>query len=64
MSTTPQIKLTRVSENMTNKESVSVVQIFARCQAIENRDFDEKDDASVTEMMKRRLIEGRNVGIE
>ncbi|WP_419738662.1 hypothetical protein [Ruegeria sp.] len=49
---------------MTNKESVSVVQIFARCQAIENRDFDEKDDASVTEMMKRRLIEGRNVGIE
>ena len=55
------VKLAPVSGHMRSKAYVEVVQIFAPLQAIEKLDSDDAD-AGVTEMTRRRLLEGTTIG--
>lgn len=63
VSTRLDVKLAPVSGYMRSNAYVEVVQVFVPYQAIEKLNLDTQDDAGVTEMTRRRLMDGQGVGL-
>ena len=53
-----------VNGYMRSKVFAEVVQVFVPYQAIEKLELDTQDDAGVTEMARRRLMDGTGIGLE
>ena len=64
VSTNLNVTLAPVSGFMRSKSYVDVKQIFVPYQAIEKLELDTQDDAGVTEMTRRRLMNGEGIGLE
>jgi hypothetical protein len=58
------VRLAPVSGYMRSKAYVDVKQIFVPYQAVEKLELDTQDDAGVTEMTRRRLMNGEGIGLE